>query len=173
MANHMLGTLGRALAAGVSLLLVGGAADSAYAASTAPTCPAGLAFSRPDRACISTQTPTCSRPSRWDPARKGCFPETAATCPGGYIFERGGTMCRPQTIPPGSSVATVAPHCPSGYTLSGRICRSSTSSPPSCQSGYAYNSRRGLCVKSQQATCPAGYRLDAVRGLCSTGPVNQ
>jgi hypothetical protein len=161
-----------------AMLSAFGIAASVHAATAPPTCPAGLTFSRLDRACISVQVPTCGRPSAWNPARKGCFAVRHSACPSGYRPVPG-AMCAPNTpagapptAPPASS-ATVPRVCPSGYALSGNVCESNTSSPPICQSGYAYNARRGLCMQSQSASCPSGYQLDIVRGLCSTGPVQQ
>jgi hypothetical protein len=143
------------------------------AATASPVCPASYTYSRLDRACVSVQAPTCSKPFKWDPARKGCFMRMTATCPNGYIFERVASMCRPSNLSSGGSTVRVAPNCPSGYTLTGRTCHSITSSPPICPSGFSFDARGGNCMRSRPASCPNGYRLDIVRGVCSTGPVHQ
>lgn len=149
------------------------ASVSVQAATTAPVCPSGFTFSHTQGMCISTAAPTCNRPNSWDPEHKGCYTIVAATCPSGYVFERGGTLCRPSNMTTATSTASVAPSCPSGYSLSGRSCRSITAGPPVCQSGYRYNASLALCQRSSRASCPSGYRFDVMHKVCVTGIVPQ
>lgn len=121
-----------------AVLAVSGFAPSSFAASVAPSCPAGHSYDAATKHCVSVQEAGCAnaRCAYYDPKKNVnyCslkFPPI--------------TACMQYFSPNRPDKLNGAPICPAGHALDGLTHKCVSSKDPLCPSGYKFVPANNKC----------------------------